>query len=98
MMEDIAILTGGTVISEEKGIKLENVTLDMLGRAGRVEVGKEETVIVEGKGSTEEIEQRIVQIRHQFEESTSEYDREKLQERMAKLSGGVAVNVGPQQK
>lgn len=91
MMEDIAILTGGTVISEEKGIKLENVTLDMLGRAGRVEVGKEETVIVEGKGSTEEIEQRIVQIRHQFEESTSEYDREKLQERMAKLSGGVAV-------
>ena len=91
MMEDIAILTGGTVISEEKGIKLENVTLDMLGQAGRVEVGKEETVIVEGKGSTKEIEKRIVQIRNQFEESTSEYDREKLQERMAKLSGGVAV-------
>lgn len=91
MMEDIAILTGGTVISEEKGIKLENVTLDMLGQAGRVEVGKEETVIVEGRGSTEEIEKRIVTIRNQFEESTSEYDREKLQERMAKLSGGVAV-------
>ncbi len=91
MMEDIAILTGGTVISEEKGLKLENITLDMLGQAGRVEVGKEETVIVEGKGSTEEIEKRIVQIRNQFEESTTEYDREKLQERMAKLSGGVAV-------
>ncbi|AFV11067.1 60 kDa chaperonin [Thermacetogenium phaeum DSM 12270] len=91
MMEDIAILTGGTVISEEKGIKLENVTLDMLGRAGRAVVGKEETTIVEGKGATEEIEKRIIQIKNQFEVATSEYDREKLQERMAKLAGGVAV-------
>lgn len=91
MMEDIAILTGGTVISEEKGIKLENITIDMLGQAGRVEVGKEETTIVEGKGSTNEIEERIIQIRNQFDAATSEYDREKLQERMAKLSGGVAV-------
>jgi chaperonin GroEL len=91
MMEDIAILSGGTVISEEKGIKLENVTLDMLGQVGRVVVGKEETTIVEGKGSTEEIEKRINQIRNQFDAATSEYDREKYQERMAKLAGGVAV-------
>jgi chaperonin GroEL len=91
MLEDIAALTGGTVISEEKGIKFENATLDMLGRAGRAVVSKEETTIVEGKGSAEDIEQRIIQIRNQFDASTSEYDREKLQERMAKLSGGVAV-------
>ncbi len=91
MMDDIAILTGGTVISEEKGIKLENVTIDMLGQAGRIVVGKEETTIVEGKGSTEDIETRINQIRNQFDAATSEYDREKLQERMAKLAGGVAV-------
>ncbi|MGB9792444.1 MAG: chaperonin GroEL [Thermacetogeniaceae bacterium] len=91
ILQDIAILTGGTVISEEAGIKLENATLDMLGRAGRVIVKKEETTIVEGKGSPEEIEKRIAQIKHQYEETTSEYDREKLQERMAKLSGGVAV-------
>jgi chaperonin GroEL len=91
IMEDIAILTGGTVLSEEKGIKLENVTLDMFGRAGRVIVGKDETTIVEGKGNVEEIEKRIAQIKKQFEIATSEYDREKLQERMAKLAGGVAV-------
>jgi chaperonin GroEL len=91
MLEDIAILTGGTVISEEAGYKLENVTIDMLGRAGRVVVGKEETTIVEGRGNTGEIEKRIAQIKHQFDDSTSEYDREKLQERMAKLAGGVAV-------
>ncbi len=91
MQEDIAILTGGRVITEEAGLKLENATLDMLGQASRVVVRKEETTIVEGKGSTEEIEKRIAQIKHQFEEATSDYDREKLQERMAKLSGGVAV-------
>jgi chaperonin GroEL len=91
ILEDIAILSGGTVITEETGLKLENVTLDMLGQAGRAVVGKEETTIVDGSGSVEEIEQRIIQIRHQFDASTSEYDREKLQERMAKLSGGVAV-------
>lgn len=91
IMEDIAILSGGTVISGEKGIKMENVSLDMLGQVGRVEVGKEETTIVEGKGSTDDIEKRITQIRNQFDASTSEYDREKLQERMAKLAGGVAV-------
>lgn len=91
ILEDIAILTGGRVITEEAGLKLENATLDMLGEASRVIVKKEETTIVEGKGSTEEIEKRIVQIKRQYEEATSEYDREKLQERMAKLSGGVAV-------
>ncbi|MGD0153328.1 MAG: chaperonin GroEL [Thermacetogeniaceae bacterium] len=91
ILEDIAILTGGKVITEEAGFKLENATVDMLGRAGRVVVSKEETTIVEGHGSTEEIEKRIAQIKHQFEEATSEYDREKLQERMAKLAGGVAV-------
>ena len=91
MLEDIAILTGGTVISEETGYKLEHVTIDMLGRAGRVVVGKEETTIVEGRGNTGEIEKRIAQIKRQFDDSTSEYDREKLQERMAKLAGGVAV-------
>ena len=91
MLEDIAILTGGTVISEEAGYKLEHATLDMLGRAGRAVVGKEETTIVEGRGSTDEIEKRIATIKHQFDEATSDYDREKLQERMAKLAGGVAV-------
>ncbi len=90
-LEDIAILTGGTVISEEKGLKLEHASLDMLGRAGKVVVTKEETTIVEGRGSTEEIEQRIAQIKRQLDEVTSDYDREKLQERMAKLAGGVAV-------
>jgi chaperonin GroEL len=91
ILEDIAILTGGTVISEEAGYKLEHATLDMLGRAGRAVVGKEETTIVEGRGSTDEIEKRIATIKHQFDEATSDYDREKLQERMAKLAGGVAV-------
>jgi chaperonin GroEL len=91
ILEDIAILTGGTVISEEAGYKLEHATLDILGRAGRAVVGKEETTIVEGRGSTGEIEKRIATIKYQFDEATSDYDREKLQERMAKLAGGVAV-------
>ncbi|MDH7577031.1 MAG: chaperonin GroEL [Bacillota bacterium] len=91
MLEDIAILTAGQVISEEAGLRLENATLNMLGRASRVTVAKEETTIVEGRGSTEAIEKRIAQIKRQYEEATSEYDREKLQERMAKLAGGVAV-------
>jgi chaperonin GroEL len=91
ILEDIAILTGGTVISEEAGYKLEHATLDLLGRAGRAVVGKEETTIVEGRGSTDEIEKRIATIKYQFDEATSDYDREKLQERMAKLAGGVAV-------
>ncbi|NLO90050.1 MAG: chaperonin GroEL [Clostridia bacterium] len=91
MLEDIAILTGGQVISEEKGLKLENATLDMLGRAKKVRVGKEETTIVEGYGTQEDIEARIGQIKKQLEEADSEYEREKLQERMAKLAGGVAV-------
>lgn len=91
ILQDIAILTGGQVITEEAGLKLENVTIDMLGQAARVIVAKEETTIVEGKGSIEEIEKRISQIKHQLEEATSDYDREKLQERMAKLAGGVAV-------
>jgi chaperonin GroEL len=90
-LEDIAILTGGTVISEEAGYTLEHATIDMLGRAGRAVVTKEETTIVEGRGSTDEIEKRIATIKHQFDDATSDYDREKLQERMAKLAGGVAV-------
>ncbi|MBE3575073.1 MAG: chaperonin GroEL [Firmicutes bacterium] len=91
MLGDIATVTGGQVISEELGLKLENVTLNQLGRAGKVRVAKEETTIVEGKGSQEEIKKRIAQIRSQIEETTSDYDREKLQERLAKLAGGVAV-------
>lgn len=91
MLQDIAILTGGQVVSEEVGLKLENTTMDMLGQARQVRIGKEETTIVEGKGSSAEIEKRIAQIRRQHEESTSEFDREKLQERLAKLAGGVAV-------
>ncbi|MBM3518292.1 MAG: chaperonin GroEL [Alphaproteobacteria bacterium] len=91
MLEDIAILTGGQVVSEDLGIKLENVTLDMLGRAKRVRIAKEETTIVEGSGSKSGIEGRCNQIRQQIEETTSDYDREKLQERLAKLAGGVAV-------
>jgi chaperonin GroEL len=90
-LEDIAVLTGGTVISEEAGYTLEHATIDMLGRAGRAVVSKEETTIVEGRGSTDEIEKRIAMIKHQFDGATSDYDREKLQERMAKLAGGVAV-------
>ena len=91
MLEDIAILTAGQVISEDLGIKLENVGLDMLGRAKRVVIEKENTTIVDGAGSKEEIQGRCNQIRAQIEETTSDYDREKLQERLAKLAGGVAV-------
>ncbi|NLW24906.1 MAG: chaperonin GroEL [Clostridia bacterium] len=91
MLEDIAVLTGGQVISEDLGLKLENTTLEMLGTARQVKVSKEETTIVEGKGEKAKIDARIAQIRAQLEETTSEFDREKLQERLAKLSGGVAV-------
>jgi chaperonin GroEL len=91
MLEDIAILTGGQVISEDLGIKLENVTLDMLGEAKRVRVEKENTTIIDGAGKKEDIEGRCTQIRQQIEETTSDYDREKLQERLAKMAGGVAV-------
>jgi len=91
MLQDIATLTGGEVISEDLGIKLENVTLDMLGRAKKVTISKEETTIVDGAGDKKEIEGRVNQIKAQIEETTSDYDREKLQERLAKLAGGVAV-------
>ncbi|MBB2830863.1 UNVERIFIED_ORG: chaperonin GroEL [Rhizobium esperanzae] len=91
MLEDIAILTGGTVISEDLGIKLENVTLNMLGRAKKVAIEKENTTIIDGAGSKAELDGRTAQIRAQIEETTSDYDREKLQERLAKLAGGVAV-------
>ena len=91
MLEDIAILTGGTAISEDLGIKLENATLEMLGRAKKVVIEKENTTIVEGAGSKDEIQGRVRQIKAQIEETTSDYDREKLQERLAKLAGGVAV-------
>ncbi|MDE5441477.1 chaperonin GroEL [Bradyrhizobium sp. CSA207] len=91
MLEDLAILTGGQLISEELGIKLENVTVKMLGRAGKVVIDKENTTIVKGAGKKPEIEARVGQIKAQIEETTSDYDREKLQERLAKLAGGVAV-------
>ncbi len=91
MLEDIAILTGGTVISEDLGIKLESVTLDMLGRTKKVSISKENTTIVDGAGAKSDIEGRVAQIKAQIEETTSDYDREKLQERLAKLAGGVAV-------
>ncbi|MDD3718654.1 MAG: chaperonin GroEL [Actinomycetota bacterium] len=91
MLQDIAIVTGGQSISEELGIKLENVILDMLGRARQVKVSKEETIIVEGAGSAEDIKGRVNQIKSEIDRSDSEFDREKLQERLAKLSGGVAV-------
>ena len=91
MLEDIAILTGGTFISEDLGIKLENVDISMLGEAAKVVVAKEDTTIIEGKGSAEAVQGRIAQIRKQIETTDSNYDREKLQERLAKLSGGVAV-------
>jgi chaperonin GroEL len=91
MLEDIAILTGGTVVSEDLGTKLENVTVQMLGRAKKVTIDKENTTIVDGAGKKKEIEARCGQIRQQIEETTSDYDREKLQERLAKLAGGVAV-------
>ena len=91
MLEDIAILTGGTVIAEETGLTLEQVTLEHLGQAKRVEIAKENTTIIDGAGVSANIEARVKQIRAQYEESTSDYDREKLQERVAKLAGGVAV-------
>jgi len=91
MLEDIAVLTGGTVISEEKGYRLENATLDYLGQAKRIVIDKDTTVIVDGAGSGDQIKARINQIRQQIDTTTSDYDREKLQERLAKLSGGVAV-------
>ncbi|TCP63095.1 chaperonin GroEL [Rhodovulum bhavnagarense] len=91
MLQDIAILTGGQVISEDLGMKLENVTMDMLGSAKKVSISKDETTIVDGAGDKVEIEARVAQIRQQIEETSSDYDREKLQERVAKLAGGVAV-------
>ena len=91
MLEDIAILTGGTVISEERGYKLENATLDFLGQAARISIDKDNTTIVDGKGKQDDIKARVNQIKAQIENTTSDYDREKLQERLAKLSGGVAV-------
>ncbi len=91
MLEDIAILTGGQVIAEEVGLTLEKATLNELGQAKRIEIGKENTIIIDGAGNTANIEARVKQIRAQIEESTSDYDREKLQERVAKLAGGVAV-------
>ena len=91
MLEDIAVLTGGTLVSEDIGIKLENVTLQMLGTAKRVRITKDETTIVEGSGDTKQIKDRCEQIRAQIQDTTSDYDKEKLQERLAKLSGGVAV-------
>jgi chaperonin GroEL len=91
MLEDMAILTGGTVISEELGLKLENATLKDLGKAKKIESGKENTTIIDGAGEKKQIEGRVKQIRVQIEEATSDYDREKLQERVAKLAGGVAL-------
>ena len=91
MLQDIAILTGGQVISEDLGMKLENVTLDMLGRSRKIVIKKDDTTVIDGLGSKPEIEARVAQIRAQIEETTSDYDREKLQERVAKLAGGVAV-------
>ena len=91
MLEDIAILTGGQVISEELGLDLKEATLDQCGRAKSVKVQKENTIIVDGEGDSAAIEARIAQIKKQIEETTSDFDREKLQERLAKLAGGVAV-------
>ncbi len=91
MLEDIAILTGGTVISEERGYKLENATIEYLGTAEKINIDKDNTTIVNGAGSKEDIEARINQIKQQIENTTSDYDKEKLQERLAKLSGGVAI-------
>jgi chaperonin GroEL len=91
MLEDIAILTGGTVISEERGFKLENTTLEMLGTAEKIEIDKDNTTIINGSGNSEEIKARVGQIKAQIETTTSDYDKEKLQERLAKLAGGVAV-------
>ncbi len=95
MLEDIATLTGGKMIAEDLGIKLENITLDDLGRAKRITVDKDNTTLIDGAGSQKDIQARVKQIRAQIEETTSDYDKEKLQERLAKLVGGVAViNVG----
>jgi chaperonin GroEL len=95
MLEDIAVLTGGKCITEDLGIKLDSISLDDLGKAKRIVVEKEATTIVEGEGKSKDIQGRVAQIRRQIEETTSDYDREKLQERLAKLAGGVAViNVG----
>ena len=91
MLQDLAVLTGGQVISEDLGMKLESVTMDMLGSAKKVSITKDETTVVDGAGEKAEIEERVAQIRNQIEETTSDYDREKLQERVAKLAGGVAV-------
>jgi chaperonin GroEL len=91
MLEDIAILTGGQMIAEDLGIKLENVTLQMLGKAKRIRIEKENTTIINGTGAKDDIQGRVAQIKAQIEETTSDYDREKLQERLAKLAGGVAV-------
>ncbi|MEN9700298.1 MAG: chaperonin GroEL [Bacteroidota bacterium] len=91
MLEDIAILTGGMVISEERGMTLENVTMDMLGSAQKIEIDKDNTTVINGKGKKADIQARVAQIRAQIEQTTSDYDREKLQERLAKLAGGVAV-------
>src|SRR5262249_44772767 len=91
MLEDMAVLTGGTVISEELGLKLENASLKDLGKAKKIESGKENTTIIDGNGNKKDIEGRVKQIRVQIDEATSDYDREKLQERVAKLAGGVAL-------
>jgi len=91
MLQDLAILTGGQVISEDLGMKLESVTMDMLGSAKKIDITKDETTVVDGAGEKAEIQARVTQIRAQIEETTSDYDREKLQERVAKLAGGVAV-------
>src|SRR6202163_4720759 len=91
MLEDIAILSGGTVIAEELGLKLENVTLKDLGRAKKIEVAKENTTIIDGAGKEDDIKARVATVRKQIDEATSDYDKEKLQERVAKLAGGVAV-------
>jgi len=91
MLKDIAILTGGEVVSEEVGMKLEDTKLEQLGQAGRVEISKDNTIVIDGKGSPENITARVTTIRTQIEAATSDYDKEKLQERLAKLSGGVAV-------
>ena len=92
MLEDIAILTGGKLITEDLGLKLENITLNDLGQAKRITIDKDNTTIIDGAGKTADIEARVEQIRAQIEETTSDYDREKLQERLAKLVGGVAVD------
>src|SRR5678815_2356672 len=91
MLEDLAVLTGGQVISEDLGIKLESVTLDMLGTAKKVRIDKDSTTIIDGAGDKAAIAARCTQLRAQIEETTSEYDKEKLQERLAKLAGGVAI-------